>query len=174
MILFLLIGIVVGGAMGYLIAIVLGKKTIDPASQELHLTLKMEQERSVSLQGDLELLNATVKEERENTLRLNGQNATLTANLLNLKEKLEDQKKEVLELQNKFSMEFKNLANDIFEEKTKKFTEQNKTNLGEILTPLKERIEKFEHQVERNNKESIQWNTALKTQLDISKSSISK
>ncbi|NQW28106.1 MAG: DNA recombination protein RmuC [Flammeovirgaceae bacterium] len=166
MILFLLIGIVVGGAMGYLIAIVLGKKTIDPASQELHLTLKMEQERSVSLQGDLELLNATVKEERENTLRLNGQNATLTANLLNLKEKLEDQKKEVLELQNKFSMEFKNLANDIFEEKTKKFTEQNKTNLGEILTPLKERIEKFEHQVERNNKESIQWNTALKTQLD--------
>ena len=44
-------------------------------------------------------------------------------------------------IQEKFTKEFENLANKILEEKSNKFTEQNKLNITNILTPLKEKIE---------------------------------
>jgi len=42
------------------------------------------------------------------------------------------------------ALEFKNLANEIFEEKTRKFTEQNKENLTAVLYPLNEKIREFQ------------------------------
>ena len=164
MIWFLLLGMAAGVAIGYLVALVRYKKSA-PEAQKAQLQLIMEQDRTASLEKDLTRVNELLQEERAKTEKLNTEKATLSANFLNLQEKLDTQKKEVSELQNKFSLEFKNLANEIFEEKSKKFTDQNKNNLGEILTPLKERIEKFEQQVTHNNKESIQWNTALREQL---------
>ena len=41
------------------------------------------------------------------------------------------------------TLEFKNLANEIFDEKTKKITEVNRENLSNILDPLKENIARF-------------------------------
>jgi len=43
---------------------------------------------------------------------------------------------------------FENLANRIIEEKSKKFTEQNKLNLGEVLTPLREQLGDFKKKIE--------------------------
>ena len=61
----------------------------------------------------------------------------------NLWERNKEQKQEVEQLQEKFTLEFENLANKILEEKTVKFTEQNKENLKNILTPLQDRIQLF-------------------------------
>lgn len=69
------------------------------------------------------------------------------------------------ELQEKFTDSFKNLANEILEEKTKKFTEQNKTNLDEILNPLREKIKDFEHKVTETNEKNRQSNTSLIQQI---------
>ena len=163
-ILLLLFGIGAGVAIGYLTALVRYKKST-PDEQKAQLQLKMELAQTVLLEKNLKELDHLLKIERTKTEKLNTENATLSANFLNLQKKLDIEKKELGELHNKFSLEFKNLANDIFEEKSKRFTDQNKNNLGEILTPLKERIQKFEQQVTLNNKESIQWNTALQEQL---------
>jgi DNA recombination protein RmuC len=46
------------------------------------------------------------------------------------------------------SNQFKALANDILEEKTKRFTEQNQTNLSQLLTPLSIQIKGFQQKVE--------------------------
>jgi DNA recombination protein RmuC len=46
------------------------------------------------------------------------------------------------------SNQFKTLASDILEEKTKRFTEQNQTNLSQLLTPLSEKIKSFQQKVE--------------------------
>jgi len=43
--------------------------------------------------------------------------------------------------------EFKNLSNEILEEKSKKFTETNKENIDGILSPLKDEFEKFKKTV---------------------------
>ena len=44
--------------------------------------------------------------------------------------------------------QFKALANEILEEKSKRFTEQNQTNLGALLDPLKLKITEFQTKIE--------------------------
>lgn len=83
----------------------------------------------------------------------------------NLWERNKDQKREVEQLQEKFTKEFENLANRILEEKTTKFTEQNKENLKNILTPLQDKIMTFEKKVEDTHKESIDYHAALRQQI---------
>lgn len=83
----------------------------------------------------------------------------------NLLERNKEQKQEVEQLQEKFTKEFENLANKILEEKTVKFTEQNKENLKNILSPLQDRIQLFEKKVEDTHKESIDYHAALRQQI---------
>lgn len=83
----------------------------------------------------------------------------------NLWERNKEQKEEVNQLQEKFTKEFENLANKILEEKSVKFTEQNKENLKNILNPLQEKIHLFEKKVEDTHKESIDYHAALRQQI---------
>lgn len=83
----------------------------------------------------------------------------------NFLERSKEQKMEVEKLQEKFTKEFENLANKILEEKTTKFTEQNKENLKNILTPLQDKIQLFEKKVEDTHKESIDYHAALRQQI---------
>lgn len=83
----------------------------------------------------------------------------------NLWERNKEQKQEVEQLQEKFTKEFENLANKILDEKTTKFTEQNKENLKNILSPLQDKIQLFEKKVEDTHKESIDYHAALRQQI---------
>jgi len=83
----------------------------------------------------------------------------------NLWERNSEQKQEVEKLQEKFTKEFENLANKILEEKTSKFTEQNRENLKNILSPLQDKIHLFEKKVEDTHKESIDYHAALRQQI---------
>jgi DNA recombination protein RmuC len=83
----------------------------------------------------------------------------------NLWERNKEQKNEVEKLQEKFTKEFENLANKILDEKSTKFTEQNKENMKSILTPLQDKIHLFEKKVEDTHKESIDYHAALRQQI---------
>lgn len=83
----------------------------------------------------------------------------------NIQQKIAEQKEEVEQLQAKFTKEFENLANKILEEKSTKFTEQNKENIKNILNPLQEKILLFEKKVEDSQKENIGIHASLKEQL---------
>ena len=85
--------------------------------------------------------------------------------LKNLQLKLNENKDEVEKLQEKFTKEFENLANKILDEKSTKFTAQNKENIQNILNPLQEKIKTFEKKVDDSQKESISMHSALKEQL---------
>ncbi len=67
-------------------------------------------------------------------------------------------------------LEFKNLANEIFDEKTKKITDLNKENISNILNPLRENIERFERKVETSNKDALEFNAILKSEINHLKS----
>lgn len=83
----------------------------------------------------------------------------------NLFERNKTQKQEVEQLQEKFTKEFENLANKILDEKSNKFTEQNKENIKNILSPLQDKIQLFEKKVEDTHKESIDYHAALRQQI---------
>lgn len=160
----LIVGLGVGTVIGWLLSRLKNKSEIS-GSDELKVQLQLEQERSKKLIQEIKEINEDLKSEREEVLHLNSQNATLKADYKNLQQRLDDQKGELTQLQDKFASEFKNLANEIFEEKSKKFTDQNKTNLHELLGPLGQKLSEFEKKVDQTNKESLERSTALREQI---------
>ena len=74
--------------------------------------------------------------------------------------RLADQEKSIQEIQQKFQLEFQNVASKLLDEKSQKFTEVNRTNLDILLNPLKENIKAFEEKVEKvYNMEAAERNT---------------
>ena len=174
-----IIYLIVGLAIGVVIAFLFfkSKKTIpieeaNKLNEQIN-SLKVEagkfSERIKLLDDDKLSLQSDLKSEREKSEKLNSENSSLKSDYTNLQTKLSEQKDEVEKLQEKFTKEFENLANRIFEEKGNKFTEQNKQKLSEILNPLREQINKFEQKVEDTNKESIKGHASLKEQLQMLK-----
>ena len=167
---YLITGIIIGGIAAWFVAKskFLNGNTSDGdllRTKELELTLNAEKEKNIHASEGLSKINDELRKEREEVLKLNNLNTRLESDYRNIQENLKNQKEEVNQLQEKFSAEFKNLANDIFEDKSKKFTDQNKSNIGDLLKPLGEKITDFERKVEQTNKESIERNSALKEQL---------
>jgi DNA recombination protein RmuC len=81
-------------------------------------------------------------------------------NLIAQQQKHNEQEKYIAELQQRFKLEFENIANKVLDDKTDKFTLQNKANLDIILNPLKENIKAFEEKVDKVYKaESDERNT---------------
>ena len=79
---------------------------------------------------------------------------------------IQQRQDEINQMKEMLTLEFKNLANEIFEEKTKKITEVNKENLSNILDPLKENIARFERKVESSNKDAVEFNAILKSEIN--------
>ena len=84
---------------------------------------------------------------------------------ISLEESHEKKSEELKQMKNILSLEFKNLANEIFEEKSKKFSSNNKESISTILDPLKERIQNFENKVEKSNQANSEWNGRLQEQI---------
>ena len=82
-----------------------------------------------------------------------------------LEESHEKKSEELKQMKNILSLEFKNLSNEIFEEKSKKFSSNNKETISTILDPLKERIQNFENKVEKSNQANSEWNGRLQEQI---------
>lgn len=128
-------------------------------------SLKGAEEKNQFLLKNLEEGKLELHNERELVVELNKKLSFLESDHRNLAEKLNTHKEEVERLQEQFAHQFRNLANDIFEEKSKRFTDQNKTNISELLNPLKDRLVEFEKRIDHTNKESLSWNASLKEQI---------
>ncbi|WOK06499.1 DNA recombination protein RmuC [Imperialibacter roseus] len=168
----LLIGLAIGLVATALVLLARQSTTKQSLQREFEAKSNEQNTQNALLKGKLEDVEKEaagyvqeIKAEREKVIQLSTRNSTLEANYKNLQERLEEHKKEVAELQQRFTVEFKHLAQEIFEEKSKKFTDQNKTNIAEVLNPLREKIAEFEKKVEDTNKESLKWNSSLSEQI---------
>ncbi len=156
-----LLAILVGFFLGNYIER-LKRKSIQSTLEERERQLgKNREELELRLSGEKQV----VEDLRTENSRLNQLVTRNEADLENLRQKLEDQKEEVADLQDKFTKEFENLANKILDEKSLKFTEQNQKNIKHILNPLQEKIQLFEKKVEESQKENISIHSALREQL---------
>ena len=126
----------------------------------------VEQERNKTLLLQISELKQEIDSERKKVLDLTNSLASTEADFRNLEEKFDERKSEMVELQERFTSQFKNLANDIFEEKSKKFTDQNKSNIFDLLKPLGEKIVEFEKRVEETHRDTISRNSGLREQLE--------
>jgi DNA recombination protein RmuC len=127
--------------------------------------LKIKEDRLTMLNENIQEYKSLAIEKENQLLSLQRNVAGKESDLKHLTERLVDNKKEVEELHIKFKIEFENLANKILEEKTGKFTEQNKKNLDQILNPLKERIQQFEKKVDETHKKDIEDRASIQERI---------
>ena len=61
---------------------------------------------------------------------------------------------------------FKSLANEVLEEKSRRFVEQNQTSLGQVLEPLRTRLEDFQTKIEAARMEQVRGSEKLSAHID--------
>lgn len=162
--LLLIIALLVGGILGYLVSRVGGtKEKIERTNefQKLQINAATFENSAKSLEKDLIESKKDLSNLNEAYL-IEMQSAT-EWRIKNdeLEEKLHNQKKELESLQEKFTKDFELIATKILEEKSHKFTDQNKKNIDAILNPLKDKIGEFQKKVEDNNEKNIARSASL-------------
>jgi DNA recombination protein RmuC len=155
------------------IGVFIGKLLFSTKSQSEKAFLE---EKLNALKEQSQIEKTTLEKQLQNTIQekenirnekeaINIQLTKKEVDFENLWQRNKEQKEEVEQLQEKFTKEFENLANKILEEKSNKFTEQNKENMKNILTPLQEKIQLFEKKVDDTHKESIDHHATLREQI---------
>ena len=84
---------------------------------------------------------------RAETVALQKQVATLTAEKTAMQEKLDRQAEETTQLHKQLNMEFENIANKIFQQKTENFNKMSSESLSALLKPFGDDINAFKRQV---------------------------
>lgn len=191
-ILFLITGVVLGAVAVWFYA--KSQKSDSAEVKRLNEKLNEEEKQNLvlqtqieNLQKEIDRLTKDLQDEKENhqsvlseerskyeqelnilrneKLDLNSKLAGARADFLNQEQKIKEQKEQLEELHKKLTTEFENIANKILDEKSQKFTDQNKTNLDIILNPLKEKIKNFEEKVEKVYSEETQQRISLKAEI---------
>lgn len=163
-ILYLILTFIIGGVLGYLAA----SRQLNALKTQLHLQvthqeelLQAEKRQTATTLEQLKEENLRIQHQVENTTRqyveASRQVASLQAEKRALEDKLEHQKEEMSDLHKQFNLEFENIANKIFQQKTETFNKLSSESLSSLLKPFGENLNEFKHQVaEVYDKESKQ------------------
>lgn len=118
-------------------------------NEQLRISLAKSEERTRLLENDRQLLNGDLKLEREKAAQISRELESSKSYYQAQQEKIAELNLERDKNQEKFNKDFELIASRILDEKTLKFTDQNKTNLDILLSPLKDNIKAFEEKVDK-------------------------
>ncbi len=128
--------------------------------------------QKAALEKESEYLKEQVQETKIELDKKHTELVTISGNLAasntdrqHLNQRLAEQQIEIKNMHEQLKKDFENLANSILEEKSQRFTKQNKENLELTLAPLKDRIKEFQEKVEKANTDGIERNTSLLEQI---------
>lgn len=170
-ILFLAVGLILGYTIAYFrfkSSQALGRDEAEALKNDREdalRTISRLEERNERLDAEAQQNKNDMLREQSRANEAEKENVRLKSVNDNLREKLDEQKEELQNLQERFKDEFENLANKILEEKSKKFTEHNKEKLDQLLKPLGEKMEEFKKKVEETHKEDIRGRSSLEQHL---------
>ena len=106
-------------------------------------------------------------------LSLRTERDTALQNAIRLEAALESERKQGLgrieslnEAKEALTIQFKNLANDILDDKTRRFTEQNALSLDALLKPLQTKLTEFKEQVSTSYANESRERFALKSEIE--------
>lgn len=160
----LVAGLLVGG-----LAVLLWKRNQPDGGaaelQDLRTRLGIEEARAAQLLADRSRLEQQLQQEQQQLIRLSEEKSALEARQHYQDEKLLRQQQEMDQIREKFTMEFKNIANELLESRSKTFSTQNQQQLELLLSPLRERLKEFESKVDSTHKESLEKHASLFNEL---------
>ena len=134
------------------------KSSIETKLKMLEDHLKKEEQTNVVQGDEIKQQHQELVAFRETIAQLKSVNNALQDKLEQQEENLKKQSENLIEV-------FKNEAQKAFEEKSQKFSEENKISIENILKPLNEKIKDFQHRVEETHKDSIDRHASLRQQI---------
>jgi len=161
--------LIIGLGIGFTLGLLFSKSRRTPTNNSNATDF----ERKIgSLNGRLTAASENYKEQKISIENLSKQKEILIAEVAhfktsnqNLQKKLEDQKDELTQLQQKFTTDFSLIANKLLKQNSSDFAEANQKRLNEILSPLKENIKAFEQKVDENYEKELKERTSLIEQI---------
>lgn len=128
--------------------------------------------KSSSGQNDVTFFKAELENAKAelNTMRVRVESlihekATTSASLEAAYKALDSEKQLMEDLKANLKVEFKNLSNDIFEERIKKLNEANESHLSVTLTPLRTTINEFKSKLEKTEIENVDRSARLENEI---------
>ncbi|MBN2161229.1 MAG: DNA recombination protein RmuC [Spirochaetes bacterium] len=109
--------------------------------------------------------DAELSREREARIKLSGDAAAKDAQIKSLAEQMESRKKEIEDLNAKFTEEFRKVANQLFINHSGQFTRLTSEHLGQFLKPFREQIDKFEKKIDSSRESQVKESASLKEQI---------
>jgi DNA recombination protein RmuC len=120
--------------------------------------------RVASLESELAAL-------QEQNALLRSRKSSLESELFNQKKAADEKLQLLVNAREELTAQFKSLANDILDEKSRKFADQNKISIETLLQPLGRRIHDFEKKVEevydKESKQRFSLENEIKTLRDL-------
>jgi DNA recombination protein RmuC len=126
---------------------------------------KAELARLRSKEQDSQHLADDLQKKSDEIERLLAENAALRAHLEDERKLGADKLKLLQDSEARLKTEFENLANRIFEDKSKVFTEQNSGRISSLLQPFKEQLESFRRRVDEVHKNDTERSAKLLEQV---------
>ncbi|MDQ8184884.1 DNA recombination protein RmuC [Pelagicoccus sp. SDUM812002] len=123
------------------------------------------EERSRSSEAALSEAKSDIAQLREANTGLNMKLAGADQRIQSMDTRIEEQRKEVAELQKKLTAEFETLATRVLDANSEKFVARNKESLDKLLVPLAEKITDFRSRVETTHDQSVKDRAELVAQL---------
>jgi len=96
---------------------------------------------------------------------LSSEHTELKTTLQNREEHFQEQMLQLADTRKSLTQEFENLANKIFEEKGKTFTQTSQTSIDGMLKPFRDQIEGFQKRINDVHDASLQGNTSLNAEI---------
>lgn len=141
------IGFILGGVIVAFGSLYKSKNIQNNNHEELDKNY-VKKELYTDLQKRLDEIQNKFDIKNKELLELSIKNAQAEQINKDLQKNLDEKIKDFTQIQEKLKIDFKNLANEILEEKGKKMVELNSDKLGNILNPLNKEIKEFKDKVE--------------------------
>jgi DNA recombination protein RmuC len=128
---------------------------------------------ALNLRSALQRSEQQAQAEATLTISLRTERDQAIQNAIRLEAELDSERKQGLgrieslnEAKEALTNQFKNLANEILEDKSKRFTEQNVANLDALLKPLQTKLSEFKEQVNTSYGNEARERFALKSEIE--------
>ena len=118
------------------------------------------------LESDNSALRQELSARQAEATELIRETERLRAEADNTAERLAEQRKEIPALHEELNKEFRLLANEIFDDKSRRFAQLNEERLQTILDPLKENLNKFEKKIDETYNQETREKAALRKELE--------
>ncbi len=161
-ILYLLIGLLIGAIAAWFIA----RYKYGGWSEEEIRKKYVERIAYQSLEAQIDATKADIVEKEQELREVSSNLSAKEQIIFHLEEKLFHQKDELENIHKQMEDRFANLAERLFEEKSRKFSHQNHEQLNSLLNPFKEKFREFENNIEKRYWEETKERISLKKEID--------